>query len=256
MSYHLVEKLPLDILILIEPFLVKVSHTVTPNALAIKGSLDGLRWLHRYQPYRLKAIGQKPMLLACKHGHFHIVQWLHEHGYRCRHSISYASYNGHYHIIQWLLQNGYQVDQTSILTCINYNHYFLGKFLLQRYRGHLDREQCLLCVARNGTILAIDWFLKGDVTQYNMRKIISEAVKHGNINVVRILHTRYNVIPLQGALDVATRRGHFQVVKYCVENQLDSVSDMAITDAIVNGQVNVLEFLNPEPHHIQKWASK
>lgn len=256
MTSHLVSYFPIDTLKIIDAFLCPLKKHHTPNNLARNGCLDGLRWIHKYRPQSFE--GQKPMLLASQHGFLHIVQWLHSKGYFDHDAITYAARLGHSSIIHWLRYKQYPVHQTSILSALEYRHYDLARYLLCEFirDGHtLQTTDSLKAIARNGFVPAFDWFVKHfhtRITHKDACSLITLSVRNGHFSMTRLLHQRYDARPILFSIDYAIRRGALEVVQYCLENNLDELSEFSVNDAVVNGHSEIVQYLNPRT--IQNWA--
>ena len=258
MTTLLVEHLPIDTLRIVDSFLCNLKKHHTPNNLATHGTIKGLMWLHTYRPSSF--IGQKPMLLAAKHGFLHIVQWLYSHNYSDENSITYAAIGGHSDIVTWLQYKGFRVTQSTVIASISYGHFDLGLNLMRYYFDQpgvvpLDTMACLTVVARNGFILAFDWFLEHSdavITQRDADKLITLSVRNGRYSMTRRLHLKYDARPLLYSIDYAIRRGALDVVEYCLDNGLDELSQYSVNDAIVNGHHTIVQYINPIT--IQKWS--
>ena len=259
MATLLLEHLPLDTLKIVDSFLCNLKKHHTPNTLASRGSLKGLMWLHKYRPTSF--IRQTPMRFAAQKGYLHIVQWLYSHNYSDTNSITYAAIGGHSDIITWLRYKGFMVTQLSVITSISYKHFDLGLTLLCDYfeqpvTAQLDTMACLTVIAKNGFVLAFDWFINKfphtEISHDDANKLITLSVRNGRFSMTRRLHREYDAQPLLYSIDYAIRRGALDVVQYCLENGLDELSQFSVSDAITNGHYRVVQYINPRS--IDNWA--
>ena len=197
-------------------------------------------WTHR-----------KPVHYACKYGHLHIVQRLHQSGAsliddaasKGLHPVHYACMNGNLALVQWLHANGVAINllaadgrQLIHLACEN-NHVPLARWLYQMgatITGDIDRPlrsrrrvapspMALAC--RRGSFEIVQWLVESgasvDTSTHGERLLpIHLVCKRGDLRMVKWLHSRGAVLNPRrlrrsyAPVHLADARGHARVVEW------------------------------------------
>lgn len=192
-----------------------VSRTKPIVAVAAgRGNLSAVKWLHK-QGCDLDATspsGSSAIMHAASRGHKDVVIWLAKKGCDFNRTndegdtaLSWASEQGRHSIVKWLVKHG----SNSIHT----NRFGLFPISLAASNGHLSVIEWLLA---NGCPL--------EPRLLPMRSLtLTNAARHGQLQVVRFLVLRCQVSPLamdgvgKSSLQYACERGHLEVFRYFIE---------------------------------------
>ena len=180
-----------------------------------RGNLPAVKWLYK-QGCELDSVspsGSSALMHAASRGHKDIVVWLAKKGCDFNRTndegdtaLSWASEQGRHSVVKWLVKHG--------ANSIHTNRFGLFPISLAASNGHLNIIEWLLA---NGCPL--------EPRLLPMRSLtLTNAARHGQLQVVRFLVTHCQVSPLamdgvgKSSLQYACERGHVEVFRYFIED--------------------------------------
>lgn len=165
-----------------------------------------------------------------------------------------------------LILNHFQTLKTTKLRCalktsITYGHLNVIKILVEQYGANLvDFETgangLLPCATRKGQFDVIQYIVQNQVdhvvlnADYNdyFRSAVKEAVKTGDLNVVKYLINQYPVIDPCSFfwLRKAVKHGHMDVTKYLIDEVGCCIDEIVLRGAIRGGHIDMVKYLVEE----------
>lgn len=236
--------LPIEILKLIEPFLVQLRFKTKHSWIQLSkaGNLNGLRWLYRYH---IASYETSNFAAAAAYGHLHILKWFWEMQFLCfsHYPMNIAALNGHLHILKWM--HAKQLGGCSP-TAMDY----------AAKNGHLDivqwlhenrKEGCthraMNWAARNGHLHVIQW-LHTHRTEGCDEMAMDFAAEMGHLDIVKWLHTHRPEGCTGGAISFAAKNGHFEIVRWLCTHRNVRWPRYALVNAARFGHFEILKYLH------------
>ena len=238
------------------------------------GSINSVQYLinnHNSDPNVTDNDGMTPLHHSCRHGHIDITQYLIEVQHcdinktdnKRRTLVHLAAWSGNFDLVQHLItEQG--LSPTAVnkngLTALHYASWSLNlplvKKLITTYQ--LDPHQAdsngklpIHYAAESGDILLLELYVKTykcsvSVTNNNGRNIVHYSSSQGHSHFIKHIVNQY---PELRTVHVLVEKGHFNVLKYLIDNNYcnpnvtDHQDRTPLHVAVVADQFEILEYL-------------
>ena len=238
------------------------------------GSINSVQYLinnHNSDPNITDNNGMTPLHYSCRHGHIDITQYLIEVQHydinktdnEGRTLVHHAAWSGNFDLVQYLItEQGLSptaVDKNGS-TALHYASLSLNlsliKELITTYQ--LDPHQAgsngklpIHYAAESGDILLLELYVKTykcsvSVTNNNGRNIVHYSSSQGHSHFIKHIVNQY---PELRTVHVLVEKGHFNVLKYLIDNNYcnpnvtDHQDRTPLHVAVVADQFEILEYL-------------
>lgn len=195
--------------------------------------------------------------IANKHGHLHILTWLHENNKTegCTIWTMYdAIKNGHLHIVQWLYENKKEIcsdDQMKLNMgyAAASGHLNIVIFLheMQIVFGKLT----MALAAAKGHLHIIQWLYDNKAATTDA---IDYAAEAGHLHIVQWLYANCKISGTERTMGVAALRGHLHVVQWLHKNGNLSNTTDGIDYAVSGNRLEIIKWLHQNGHSCTKNA--
>lgn len=193
----------------INQFYNKHRHTILQSAK--NGNLETIKWLYN------KGISfkEESVYLAAENGHTKVVQFLLVRMNETPNpTIDYAARSGDLEMVKWL-HNYCKIDSFTIENAIKYNHLDLVKWLCETCENY----------------------------KYYFTSTYKEAVKIGNMNTIKYI---YEIVEFRyiepNILELAVKSGNLEVVKL-LHSKGYTFDEFTFLQAVESGNLDIFEWL-------------
>ncbi|OWY93346.1 hypothetical protein PHMEG_00037303 [Phytophthora megakarya] len=219
------------------------------EAAATNGHLDVLRWLHQRKCCS-DTCTTSTMDGAVDGGHFLIANWLLENCSKgCSHNAPIcATKKGNLKMLQWLHAHFNQKFSEDVMDKAARNGHLDVVKWLHEYRTEGCSTDAMDTAAIFGYLDVVQW-LHDNRDEGCTRKAMDEAAANGYLDVLKWLHSNrsegctrtFGVC--DGIIELPIRYGHYAVVRWLLEHNLDTYRGALIKDVIWGGHSELVCYL-------------
>ena len=205
---------------------------------AKSGHFELLKWA-RQQGYRWTS---KTCTNAAFANRFDILQWARENGCKwSEHTPAAAALVGNLEMLRWVIQHGCFLSCYSVATAAtSIGSLPMLEYLDQLYPGRFS----LRSAGSSGHMHVIEW---AKARGYSLKYVWLGAAEAGRLDILQWL--KENRVPLYSSYHPespyaqAAIHGHLHVLKWLKENGYPWTSDLTFTDVAAKGHLEVLKWL-------------
>ena len=235
------------------------SSALLPYSVVASGFLAGTQLL--CQSGRAEIGDVKLFETACKHGHLHIVRWMHENGFGgCTTTAgdiddSFLRHDYEFRLIPWLHENRSESYKEAAMDLAAENGHLHVVRWLHDNRSDGCTSVAMDLAARNGHLDVVRFLQVNRLEGYMAMHF---AAVNGHLEIVRFLHENQSEGCEEETIMLAAKNGHLDVVRFLYNNGLDyGFGIYAMNNAVAYGHLEIVRFLHDKCKRlIDDWAIK